>query len=104
MKPSPYPEINVKFEVVGNGITGTTYVDVKRVEMEDDGSYTVVVDHWCQKETPKEDINVKPRFGYSKNLMGGYSLWPYPTEEIITRLGLEPLYESPVPSDVADDE
>lgn len=40
------PVINAMFETSENGITGTRFVDVKRVEHEDDGSLTVVIDYW----------------------------------------------------------
>lgn len=38
--------INARFEVTSGDITGMTDADVKRVEFEDDGSLTVVIDHW----------------------------------------------------------
>ena len=40
------PDINAMFEVVSDNITGTTLAPVKRVEKQDDGSFTVVIDHW----------------------------------------------------------
>lgn len=40
------PAINARFETSENGITGIRFVDVKRVEYEDDGSLTVVIDYW----------------------------------------------------------
>lgn len=40
------PVVNAQFEVVYGGITGITEAPVKRVEVEDDGSLTVVIDHW----------------------------------------------------------
>jgi hypothetical protein len=39
-------QVNARFEVSSGLITGTTHADVKRVEFEDDGSLTVVIDHW----------------------------------------------------------
>lgn len=39
-------QINARFEVTSGDITGMTDADVKRVEFEDDGSLTVVIDHW----------------------------------------------------------
>ena len=41
---APLPRINVKCETVDNGITGSTYLEVIRVEQEDDGSLTAVID------------------------------------------------------------
>ena len=38
--------VNARFETTADNITGTQSVPVKRVEMEDDGSYTVVIDYW----------------------------------------------------------
>lgn len=43
-----FPVINIKCETQNNGITGTTSLNVLRVEAEDDGSYTVVTDHWSR--------------------------------------------------------
>lgn len=45
------PKIQVKFETSDGLITGSMYEEPKRVELEDDGSITVVVDYW--PETPK---------------------------------------------------
>lgn len=39
-------QIRVLFECVENGVTGTTSAPVKRVEGEDDGTLTVVLDYW----------------------------------------------------------
>lgn len=41
---APLPRINVKCETADNGITGATYLKVIRVEQEDDGSLTVVIE------------------------------------------------------------
>lgn len=43
---APLPRINVKCETVDNGITGTAFLKVIRVEQEDDGSLTAVIGHW----------------------------------------------------------
>ena len=40
------PSINAIFETVGHGVTGLTDAKVKRVERQDDGSLTVVIDSW----------------------------------------------------------
>ncbi len=42
------PTIHVMFEVEDSSVrvVGTTSASVKRVEQNDDGSYTAVVDHW----------------------------------------------------------
>ena len=52
-------KVNVKFETGDKTIpvVGTTYVDVKRVEMEDDGSYTAVVDH-CSADKTAEAVRL----------------------------------------------
>lgn len=42
---TPPPRINVKCETVDNGIAGSAFLKVIRVEQEDDGSLTVVIDH-----------------------------------------------------------
>ena len=41
---APLPRINVKCETVDNGIAGSTYLEVIRVEQEDDGSLTAVIE------------------------------------------------------------
>lgn len=43
---APFPRINVKCETVNDGITGSAFLKVIRVEQEDDGSLTAVIDHW----------------------------------------------------------
>lgn len=46
------PEVGVMFETTYlSGFTGTTSATVKRVEAQDDGSFTAVIDHW--PGTPK---------------------------------------------------
>lgn len=59
--PSPAPEarqvpvITAMFEVITEtGITGITNAPVKRVEVQDDGSYTVIIDYWPSKQTISE--------------------------------------------------
>lgn len=39
-------QIRVLFECAENGVTGTTSAPVKRVELEDDGTLTAVLDYW----------------------------------------------------------
>lgn len=39
------PKINVMFEYVDGDIIGTKCATVKRIEKQDDGSFTVVLDH-----------------------------------------------------------
>lgn len=46
---APLPRINVKCETTDNGITGAAFLKVIRVEQEDDGSLTAVIDHWPQQ-------------------------------------------------------
>ena len=50
--PVPDDSFNVMFETDSNGITGTTFVPVKRVCRQDDGSLTIIVDYW---DSPKTD-------------------------------------------------
>ena len=52
---TPLPRINVKCETVDNGIAGSAFLKVIRVEQEDDGSLTVVIDHWPQQEASEKD-------------------------------------------------
>lgn len=44
------PVIHARFETVDETIpiTGSTEAPIKRVEQNDDGSYTVIIDHWPQ--------------------------------------------------------
>lgn len=42
------PKINILCETKSSGITGSTYLNVVRVDPEDDGSWTAVTDHWPQ--------------------------------------------------------
>lgn len=39
-------KVTAAFETVDDNVTGTTSADVKRVEQQDDGSITVIIDHW----------------------------------------------------------
>lgn len=52
----PQHAINAIFEVVSDGIIGTTLAKVKRVEQQDDGSLTVVIDHWPNPPQPSADV------------------------------------------------
>jgi hypothetical protein len=54
---TPLPRINVKCETVDNGIAGSVFLKVIRVEQEDDGSLTVVIDHWPQQEASEQQVN-----------------------------------------------
>lgn len=40
------PKLNIRCETTDGVLTGTTYLDVIRVEPEDDGSFTAVTSHW----------------------------------------------------------
>lgn len=40
------PKINAKFECASLGVVGTKEAPIKRVERQDDGSVTVVIDYW----------------------------------------------------------
>lgn len=41
------PKINIRCEIKSEyGVSGTTRLNVVRVEMEDDGSFTAVTDYW----------------------------------------------------------
>ena len=46
--PSPYerPTIRAEFETTDGDMVGRTSAPIKRVELEDDDSYTVVIDYW----------------------------------------------------------
>lgn len=46
LEPAPVPAVGAQFECVDEGLTGTAPAPVKRVEREDDGSLTVVLDYW----------------------------------------------------------
>ncbi len=47
------PKINIECETRNNGITGSTSLEVIRVEQEDDGSWTAVTNHWPWKASEK---------------------------------------------------
>lgn len=40
------PRLNIRCETTDGHVTGSTYLNVIRVEAEDDGSFTAVTDHW----------------------------------------------------------
>lgn len=40
------PKLNIRCEYKGDGIGASTYLNVIRVEQEDDASFTAVTDHW----------------------------------------------------------
>lgn len=40
------PEVRIRCETESGGLKGSTYLNVIRVEVEDDGSLTAVTDHW----------------------------------------------------------
>lgn len=42
------PKITAQYECEENGLTGTCSAPVKRIERQDDDSFTVVIDHWPQ--------------------------------------------------------
>lgn len=50
------PIINAVFECEADDLTGTAPAKVKRIEHQDDGSYTVVIDHWPQRQADKDRI------------------------------------------------
>ena len=55
-------QIRVLFECVENGVTGTTSAPVKRVEWEDDGTLTAVLDYWpppAPQQKPLTDEQIK---------------------------------------------
>ena len=47
------PVITAQFETVSNGLTGSTDAPIKRIEHQDDGTYTVVIDHWPSSQGPE---------------------------------------------------
>ena len=40
------PRLNIRCEYNDGIVSGSTYLNVIRVEAEDDGSFTAVTDHW----------------------------------------------------------
>lgn len=42
------PKLNIRCETESDGVKGSTYLNVIAVNPEDDGSFTVVTDHWPQ--------------------------------------------------------
>lgn len=56
--------INAIFETSDGKLTGHTNAPIKRIEQQDDGSFTVVIDHWPAKVTKPtssvEDLVVWP--------------------------------------------
>ena len=40
------PQINAVFETTDGLATGTTEAPIKRIEQQDDGSFTAIIDHW----------------------------------------------------------
>jgi len=49
------PAINIKCETKGPNATGTTTLNVVRVEQQDDGSYTAVTDYWPERSAMRVD-------------------------------------------------
>lgn len=49
-------QIHAKFKVESGTITGTAGAKVKDVEYEDDGSITVVIDHWPQSPVKRDAL------------------------------------------------
>jgi len=54
-------KINAIFEAENGEVIGTTDAKVKRVEWQDDGSLTVVIDYWPQ---PSEPVQITAPIGY----------------------------------------
>ena len=48
------PTLNIMCETTSNGIVGTTYLPVIRVEAQDDGSFTAVTDYWPEEQKVPE--------------------------------------------------
>lgn len=55
-QPAQEPVINAEFECESNGIVGTTSATVKRIVYQDDGSITVVIDHWPFNQTMQQSV------------------------------------------------
>ncbi len=51
------PVITARFHVEHNGVIGSTDAPVKRVEKNDDGSLTVVIDYWPQPQDSAGELN-----------------------------------------------
>lgn len=54
--PAAEPVVQAVFETAADGIIGRTSVNVKRVEREDDGSLTVVIDYWPRPSPEAEPV------------------------------------------------
>lgn len=52
------PTINVRLETVSPDLTGTTHLNVVRVEQEDDGSFTAVSDYWPSQPARDEGLAI----------------------------------------------
>jgi hypothetical protein len=75
-------KVNAVFETENGEIVGTTDAKVKRVEWQDDGSLTVVIDYWPQP-TEMEDPNTSPLSGKRSTTPEGWQLVPKePTDEM----------------------
>lgn len=59
--PAAAPVINALFETTTGGWTGTANAPIKRIERQDDGSFTVVIDHW---PAPAGEL-IKPGLTYT---------------------------------------
>jgi hypothetical protein len=49
--PQKAPVLHAKFETTDGVVTGTTAAPMKRIEANEDGSFTVVIDHWPQRQS-----------------------------------------------------
>jgi hypothetical protein len=67
------PAINAVFETVDGGITGLKGATVKRVEKQDDGSVTVVIDHWPQPAPVAQHVRCIGRGDTGCGHVGGKS-------------------------------
>lgn len=63
-QPAPVqPNITVDFEYVGEGVIGSQRVPVKRIENQDDGSFTVILDYWpAEQELQEKAIEIAQAF------------------------------------------
>lgn len=75
-EPRDFPKIDVVFETASDGIVGRTSASIKRIELQDDESYTVVIDYWpisCTKvviptEAMEKEFATQRRLGIAQGL------------------------------------
>lgn len=104
------PALNAMFETKDGNITGTTVAPISRVELQDDWSFTVVINHWPAHESADENLRKLIRFVFSiRDAMAmtpGFELDAFPSDAQRSQLvdfiknivGLIPLFQSQIES------